>query len=450
MKRVFKDTTIITMNSNRECYQDGGLVVEDATISKVGRVCPEDLATADEVISLPGRVILPGLVNTHVHTSQQLARGLGDDVSVFTWFYNRIWPFESHMTEEDSYISTLLSACELIRSGVSTFAEAGGQYINGMGKAVTQAGIRGILTRSVMDIGEGPMKMLDPVEKLMASQEEMLDLWHNQANGRIKVWFALRTLLNNSEKLVLKTFQLAEKHGVGVHMHLSEILEEVEVIRKRAGFSPVGYLAQLGALVPYLLAVHAVWLSEEDINLLATHDVKVSHNPAAALRVLGFPKVTEMMARGICVGLGTDGAPSNNRMNILDEMWLTTLLHKGRLHDPMAMPAETVLQMATIDGARCLHWENEIGSLEKGKKADFVVLNPNTVGMMPVHDLVSNIVNSMHSDNVESLVVDGLFVLKEGKILTIAEDDVIKESGERARAIAKRAEIHLTPRFPLC
>lgn len=444
------NASILTMDPQRRQFNRGAVLVENDRISQIGN---SDLLLAQagpqvERVDLRGRWILPGLINTHVHTSQQLGRGLGDDVSLLVWLHERIWPYESSMTEEDSYISSLLCGIEQIRSGVTCFAEPGGQFVNGMGRAVTELGLRGVLAKSTMDMGEGlPPAWDETTQKALDIQVENLKRWHNQAHGRIRVWFGLRTIFNNSDELIVRTKALADQYGVGVHMHVAEIREEVEYARQARGATTVMHLNRLGVLDRNLLAVHSVWLTDEEIELFAEKQVKVSHNPAAAMRVLGFAKIPEMLKAGVCVSIGTDGAPSNNRMTLIDEMWLTSLIHKGRTLDPTVMPAQDILAMVTCDGARSLLWEDELGSLEPGKKADLLVINPNTATMLPLHDPVANMVTSMRAENVESLMVDGRWLMRDRHILTVNEAEILEEAKRRAADIAYRAGIQLPNRF---
>jgi 5-methylthioadenosine/S-adenosylhomocysteine deaminase len=398
---------IITMDPTNRQFDNGGILINNDRIQKVGS--SQDLLSEQtndmELINLRGKWILPGLINTHVHTSQHLARGLGDDVPLLTWLHDRIWPFESSMSEEDSYISSQLCILEQIRSGVTCFAEPGGQHVAGMARAVSNSGIRACLARSTMDIGEGlPLTWkTESTQDALDKQTEIYEEWHGKANGRIRIWLGLRTIFNNSDELIRKTKELADHLKTGIHMHVGELKEEIEFSLKTRGATTVEHLNRLGVLDKNFLAVHCVWLTEKEIQLFSDHDVKVSHNPAAGMRFLGFAKIPEMINQGICVSLGTDGAPSNNRMTIIDEMWLASIIHKGRLLDPTVMPAEMVLKMTTSDGARAVLWDDEIGSLESGKKADILVVNPFSANMLPIHDPVTNFVTSMQAQNVHSV-----------------------------------------------
>ena len=446
MNTLIRNGYVVTMDAQRRILDPGHVLIQGDRIAWVGTGDPPH--SFDLSVDAADRIILPGLVNTHVHTSQQLGRGLGDDVPLLTWLHERIWPYESNMTEEDSYISTLLCGIEQIRSGVTAIAEPGGQHVPGMCRAVSELGLRAILARSTMDGGKGlPEPMVETTGEALEIQEQHLRDWHGRADGRIRIWFGLRTIFNNSDELIVRSKELADEYGVGVQMHVAEVKEEVEFAAATRGNTTVEHLAHLGVLDRNFLAIHCVWLTDHEIELFAEHDVKVSHNPASAMRVLGFARVPEMIDHSICVTIGTDGAPSNNRMSLIDEMYLTSLIHKGRLLDPTVMPAQKIVEMVTIDGARGLLWDQEIGSLERGKKADLVIINPRTANMLPLHDPVANLANPLKTENVESVMCDGRWLMHEGTIQTVDEEAIYDAAIARAKAIRKRAGIVLPPRF---
>jgi 5-methylthioadenosine/S-adenosylhomocysteine deaminase len=317
-----------------------------------------------------------------------------------------------------------------------------------MGRAVSELGLRAKLAQSSMDMGEGlPPRWVKSTDEVLEEQIRLYERWQGKADGRIDVWFGLRTIFNNSDALMTRTRELAEQYHTGIHMHVAEVREENEYALQTRCATTVTHLGRLGLLNKNLLAVHTVWLSDAEIALFAEHDVKVSHNPASAMRVLGFARVPEMRKAGVCVSLGTDGAPTNNRMTLIDDMWVASFIHKARLLDPTALPAENVLEMATCDGARALLSGKEIGSLEPGKKADLIVIDPNTVTMLPMHDPVANLVSSLRAENVESVMVDGKWLMRERKILSVDEELIIREAKEKAEALAHRAGIRLPQRF---
>ena len=449
-KQLLLNAHLITMDAERREFTDGALQIEDDRVVQIGKSA-ELLATAAgdvERIDLRGRIVIPGLINTHVHSSQQLGRGIADDVNLLVWLRERIWPYESNLSEEDSYISSLLCGIEQIRSGVTCFGEAGGQHVSGMARAVTELGLRANLSRSTMDTGIGlPERWQETTDQALEAQIALYERYHHTASDRVRVWFNLRTIFNNSDALITRTKALADRYQTGIQMHVAEIREEVEFAREDRGATTVTHLERLGVLGANLLAVHTVWLTDAEIQMFADHDVKVSHNPAAAMRVLGFAHIPEMLDAGICVSIGTDGAPCNNRMTLIDDMWLTTLIYKGRLLNPTTMPAETVLMMVTNYAAKAMLWEDQIGSLEVGKKADLVVINPNSANMLPLHDTAANLINAMQAHNVESVMVDGQWVMWEHAILTVNEAEVFEEAKRHATAIAERAGIKLPDRF---
>lgn len=451
MKQIWiKNAYVVSMNEQHQVFQGGDVLIEGDKIVAVGWVQPEQVQPDAEVVDAAGKIVMPGLINTHVHLSQQLGRGIGDDVDLLTWLHQRIWPYESTMDLEDSYVSSLACCLELIKSGVTTFAEAGGQEVDGMGRAVQEAGIRAILGRSTMDCGEGlPARWQESTAEVLAKQEDLLQRWHGQAEERIQVWFSLRTIFNNTDALITRTKELADRYGVGIHMHVAEVLEEVRFAKATRGLPTVEHLAKLGVLDKNFLAVHTVWLNNKELDLFALHDVKVSHNPGAAMKVLGFARVPEMLERGIPVSIGTDGAPCNNRMDMFSEMYLTSLIHKGRNLNSQLVPAEQVLEMATLHGARCLLLDKQIGSLEVGKKADLIVINPNSAFSLPLHDPIANLVYAMNSSNVESSLCNGRWLMRDRQVLTMDETAVLREAQARAVALVQRAGITLPQRFPV-
>ena len=445
-----KNGYVISMGKDETVYDGGGVLVENDIIRAVGVVDPGLISSDAEIIDLGGKYVLPGFVNTHVHTSQQISRGVGDDVDFITWLHKRMWPYESNMTEDDSYVSTLMTCLELIRSGVTSFAEAGGQFVEGMVRGVREAGLRAKLAKSVMDCGEGlPAVWRKSTDEELSTQRDYYDRFHNSADGRIQIWFALRTIFNNTDELILRTKEMADGLGIGIHMHVAEAKSEIDYTIEKYGEPTVTHLERLGVLDKNLLAVHSVWLTNEEVALFRDRGVKVSHNPASAMRVLGFAKIPRMLREGICATLGTDGASSSNHMDTIDEMWLASLIHKGWRLDSTIVPSEDVLRMVTKNGAKALLDEALYGTLEEGKKADLIIIDPANASMMPVNDKIATLVTAMHSSNVEATMVDGKWLMRDRKILTLDEEAILKEGCARGAAIYERAGIRLPNRFPV-
>ncbi|WP_176892691.1 amidohydrolase [Fusobacterium varium] len=448
---LIKNGYVISMNKNREIFKNGSILIENDRVKAVGRVDPSLINSDVEVYNALGKIILPGFINTHVHLSQQLGRGVADDVVLLTWLRERVWPYESSFDYEDSLVSSTACCVELIKTGVTTFLEAGGQYVDAMAEAVEKCGLRACLSKSTMDEGEGlPKAWQKTTQEELDFQEELFKKYNNTAEGRIKIWFGLRTIFNNSDELIKGTKILADKYKTGIHMHVLEVKEEMDYTRATREETTVEHMNRLGALGPNLVAAHTVWLTEREIDLFRLYDVKVSHNPGAAMKVvLGFAKIPEMLEKGIAVSIGTDGAPSNNRMDMMRDMYLTSLIHKGRTLNPKTVSAEQVLEMATINGARCALMEKEIGSLEVGKKADLIILNPDTIHSLPVIDPVANIVYAMSSENIESSMCNGKWLMKNREILFLDEKELLEKIKIQNKKVMDKAGIVIPDRFPV-
>jgi 5-methylthioadenosine/S-adenosylhomocysteine deaminase len=430
---------VVTMDEMGTVLDGGVVEIEgDRIVSVSARASGEDA----EVVSAAGFIVLPGLINTHCHLSQQLARGLADDVDLLTWLHERIWPYEAALDEEDVETSALACALEQIRNGVTTVADPGGQHVDGAGRALERAGIRGFLGRSTMDEWEGvPDARRESTEETLAVQDELADRWDGAAEGRLRFSYTLRTIFNCSDALIEASVERARSLGTPLQMHIAEIPPENEHARATRGATTVRHLAELGVLGHWFLGAHAVWLDDEEIRLLAESGAAVSHNLASNLRVLGLPRIADMLDAGVLVGIGTDGAPANNRMSLIDELWAASLLQKGMRLDPTVLDARTAFAMATRNGARALGVGTEIGSLEAGKAADLVLVDPRTPNMVPLHDAVSALVTSMKTENVRSVMCGGRWLLRDRELLVADEAEVLQEAQGRAEAIADRAEL---------
>ncbi|PIA50990.1 hypothetical protein AQUCO_01100065v1 [Aquilegia coerulea] len=416
---------IVTMDSQNRVYRNGAILIDGDTIIDIGQSSQllynyQDHAHSG-IIDLQGKIVLPGFINTHVHTSQQLARGIADDVDLLTWLHKR------------------------------------GQHVSEMARAVEQLGLRACLTQSTMDCGQGlPEKWaLHTTEYCIQSQKQLYDKHHDTADGRIKIWLGVRQIMNATDKLLLETRDTAKELKTGIHMHVAEIPYENELVvnTREVAHGTVTYLEKIKVLEGNLLAAHSVWVSDNEIDFLSKAKVKVSHCPAAAMRMLGFAPIKEMLDAGICVSLGTDGAPSNNRMSIVDEMYLASLINKGReaftkgTTDPTALPAETILKMATINGAESVLWDNEIGSLQARKRADLIIVDPFSWSMVPVNDCISSLVYCMRTENIESVMCNGQWIMKDRKILTVNEGDVLLSAKKASSELLRRAGITIPSRM---
>lgn len=418
---------------------EGYIEITGTTISHVGAA--PTLAAARSSVSARGRVIAPAFVNTHCHTSQQLGRGLADDVNLLTWLHERIWPYEAALTEDDCEISAQLCALEQIRNGCTLIADPGGQHVDGMARGLATSGIRAFLGRSSMDQWDGvPAGKRESTTDVLDHQSDLARRWHG--TGRLRFSFTLRTIFNCSDDLITATVDRAAALGTVVQMHVAEVPEENDHVRRTRGTSTVRHLARLGVLSPAFLAVHVVWVDDDEIALLAETGTPVSHNVASNLRVLGIPRIADMVDAGVLVALGTDGAPANNRMSMIDEMWIASMLQKGVRCDPTVLPAADVLRMATLSGATALGMGDTLGSLEVGKAADLVIVDPGTANMCSTADLASALVTSMKTENVESVLCDGEWLMRDRVVTRFDEAALITEARERAAHIRARAGIN--------
>jgi 5-methylthioadenosine/S-adenosylhomocysteine deaminase len=397
---------------------------------------------AAETVEAWGQILLPGLVNSHLHSAQLLGRGLADDVDLLTWLRDRIWPYESALTPEDAHVSALALCAEQIRNGVTLFADPGGHHVDHVARAVDQAGIRAYLGRNTVDGGEGlPEGWLESTQEALARADELAERWHGAAGGRLRFNYTLRTIFNCSDELILGSAERAERLGTILHTHIAEIPEENDYALATRGATTARHLHTLGVLGPRFLGAHGVYLDDHELDLIAAGGASISHNAGSNLKVLGIPRVADMLERGVRVALGTDSAPANNRMSLVDEMWAASLLQKGLRRDPTVLPARTVLRMATRDGAGALAWDDELGSIETGKAADLVLVDPRTVNMLPLHDPVAALVTAMKTENIRSTMCAGRWLMRDRVVLSLDEEALLDEVRERAAAIAARAAI---------
>lgn len=444
---LFTNATIITMDDDGRIIEDGYLAVAGGRIEALGPMATLDYAryAAYEQIDCgtgyKRRVLLPGFIQTHTHTTQALGRGLADDVNLRVWTHERIWPYESSLTEEDAYVSATLSIAEMIRSGTTSFCEASGQKPDAIAHAVIDTGIKGVVCLSTMDIpGEFPDSMYLPTPKAMEENFSLVERWRGK-HERVDACLNLLNLFNTSETLWKEFFTYSEQNDVLVQAHVAEALTEWEYTQAVYGKTPLRLVDSWGGLSPRLLAAHMVHVDDEELETVRRYDVKVQHLPAADLRIAGFAPIAKYLDAGVNVSMGTNSPPCNNRMNMMDEMWLAGLMHKAYHNDPTAVPARSVLRMATINGARALGREKQTGSLQAGKQADLIVLNLNKLVATPTHDLISTIVYQATSETVDTVMVNGKILMRGRELTTINEGWLVQEAERRAQAIVKRAGI---------
>ena len=458
---LFTNATIVTMNPTRDIITNGAIAINDKRIVAVGKT--DTLLQQhheNEVIDVKGKLIIPGLIDTHVHLAQALIRGCADDMALIQWLCDRVWVLQGNFTHDDGYVSARLCIAEMLKSGTTTFLESmlAHRYgFDGIARAVGESGIRACLAGIVMDIGTYATQtnsmhpgMVESRETSLFGVLEMHSKWQGAANDRIHVWFGPRTPGGVTSELYREMSDYARRRDMGITMHLAEVEADKIYLNEKFGLSPVYYAESVGLLGPKTVLVHMVWLTQADIDKLAQTHTSVSHNPSSNSKLAsGVCKVPQMLARGVNVALGCDGGPSNNDYDLVREMKLVAILHKAVTNDPLIVPAETVLEMATINGARSLGLEKEIGSLEVGKKADLVVIDLNRLHTTPSPNPISSLVYAATGGEVDTVVVDGQILVEQGQLLTMDEDEVMHVAREHADALYKRAGIEIKPKWPV-
>lgn len=428
---IVRGDTVITMDAARRVLSPGALAIEEGIIVAVDH--PERIAAtfaAPEELDATGQVVLPGLVNTHTHAPMVLYRGLADDLALKAWLEQYIFPAEARtVTPEFVRVGSRLAALEFIQSGTTTFADMY-YFEEEVAGATKAAGLRGVLGQTILQF---PAPDAPTPSEGLARARRFIEAW--RGDDRVVPAVAPHALYSLDEATLVAARDLARRHGVPLLMHVAETREEVETSRKRLGRSPVAALERLGVLGPQVVAAHAVWVSAEDIAVLRRHRVGVAHNPESNMKLAsGTAPVPDMLRSGVSVGLGTDGAASNNDLDMFEAMRQAAFLHKLVTGDPRAMPARTVLELATLGGARVLGLADRIGSLEPGKRADLITVSMRGARQTPLYDPISHLVYVCRGDDVLTVIVDGRIVMRDRRVLTLDAEKVLAD----ARALAER------------
>src|SRR5450631_1540225 len=425
--------TVVTMDASRSILDDGAVAVKGDTVVAVGpRTELEAKYAAAQTIDATGRLVLPGFINGHTHVPMTLFRGLHDDVTLNDWLYKYIFPAEAkNVNEEFVRWGTKLAAAEQIRSGVTTFADMY-YFEDAVAEETKAAGMRGVLGETFIDF---PAPDNKTNAEMLAYTEKFLKKW--QGDALIHAAPAPHSIYTCSKKTIQDAAALARKYRAPFLMHVSEMKKEWEDSEKANGMSPVQYLEKIGVLGPDLVAAHCIFVDETDRKLLAERQVGCVHNPSSNMMIAsGVSPVPEMRAAGVAVGLGTDGpAGSNNDLDLMEEIDLAAKLAKISKMNPLALNAKAVVEMATIDGARALHMEKEIGSLEAGKKADLILISLDEPNAVPMYDVYAQIAYSLKGSDVETVVIGGRVVMRERKLLTVDEAAVLEKAREYGKSV---------------
>ncbi len=426
--------TLVTMDAARTVIPDGGIAVVDGAIAAIGTAAAIGNAwQADEVVANAGRdLVIPGLINGHGHAAMVLLRGIADDLALMDWLENYIFPAEAAtVTEEFVRAGTQLAALEMIRTGTTTFVDMY-YFEDEVAKVVDESGMRAIVGESVLDF---PVPDADSADEALAYTRELILKWKD--HPRVTATAAPHAPYTLQPETLQRTVALTRELGVPVLIHLAETSDEVRQIRERYNRTPTEHLEAIGFLGPDVIAAHAVWLEDGDIQILARHDVGVVHNPESNMKLAsGTMRVEDLLNAGVAVSLGTDGAASNNDLDMFGAVFLAPLLQKHVRIDPTALPAADALAMATIGGARALGLEGQIGSLEVGKRADLVVVSGNEPSLVPRYDPYSHLAYAARGDAVRTTVVDGQVLFRDGVFSTLDREAILST----ARALRERIE----------
>ncbi len=431
--------TVITMDAARRVLTPGAVAIRGADIVAVG--APGELQqayTPRRVIDAAGRVIMPGLINTHGHAPMVMYRGLGDDLALMDWLQQYIFPAEAK-TVAPAFVraGTELAALEMIRSGTTTYADM--YYFEEEIARVTRvAGLRGVLGETVIGFPSPDAKT--PAEALSRAERFIQEFADDPL---ITPAVAPHSMYLVDKEVLLACRALAVKHGKPLLIHLAETEDELKTARDRFQASPTAYLQQIGFWAPRIVAAHGIWVTDEDIALLAQAQVGVSHNPESNMKLAsGTAPVTKYLKAGVAVGLGTDGAASNNDLDMFEAMRQTAFLHKLASRDPRALPAATVLELATLGGARVLGMERQVGSLERGKRADLLVVGVSGARQTPLYDAVSHLVYVTRGDDVETTIVHGKVLMENKTVLTLDEGRVLAEARRMSEVVRQAVGKH--------
>lgn len=429
---LIKGGTIVTMDS-RDSVVKADLLIRGARIAAIG----EELGPADLTLDARGCAVLPGFVQTHIHLCQTLFRGAADDLPLIEWLKRRVWPLEAAHTKRSVRASARLGVAELIRGGTtSALTMETVNHTSEVFRVIEETGFRATVGKCMMDKGgDVPAALHEKTESSIEESLALFDEWHGRADGRVRCCFAPRFAVSCTEELLKKVSELARDRGVLVHTHASENLQEIELVERETGKRNVLYLDAVGLTGPSVVLAHCVHLDESEVDLLSKTGTHVAHCPSSNMKLAsGIAPIVEMLERGVSVSLGADGAPCNNRLDVFTEMRTASLLQKIR-RGAEALPARRVLRMATIEGARALGFEAEIGSLEKGKRADICIVDLDRLHATPGADIISTLVYASIASDVRSVFVDGKALLIDGELKMLNESEVLREAQEQSELL---------------
>jgi 5-methylthioadenosine/S-adenosylhomocysteine deaminase len=438
---------IVTLNPWNEIIPNGALVIEDNRILDVGKsVDISRRYSADIKIDAAGQAVIPGLINSHTHLCETLMKGLGDDRTLWDWS-REIYGAASLLSEEDLYHGVLNGCIEMIRSGTTCCIDYE-RYGDAAIRSYKSSGIRGVLARVFMDAipdiySEAQRRVLEHSlesnEEILRDLQRLIEQHHNSVRGRIRIMPAPDMTYVSLEDTMKDARELAYKYKTGFTTHLNETKSEVDYCLAKHGVQEIEYAYNLGLLGRDTIAAHCVWASNKEIDIMVETGTTCAHNPESNMYLAsGIAPIPEMLRKGINVSLATDGPASNNNLDMFEAMRFAALLHKVHKLDPIAIKAMDVLKMATINGAKAINCEDKLGSLEKGKLADVILVNLKRPNTTPTHDVVSSLVYCATGDNVDTVIIDGKILLRTGKFVELDDAAIVEKTQKIAERIGAR------------
>lgn len=429
-----RNASILTMDDECRIFLNSSLIIDRGIIIDIAET--SSLQTnykPAKIIDAKGKLVMPGLINAHTHAAMTIFRGVADDIPLKEWLYERIFPLEARFVNiETVKTGTALAIAEMILSGTTTFCD---MYFfeDEIANIASNAGIRAVLSEGVIDFSSPNAKT--PEDGLKYT-ESLISKWANHPLVSIAV--AAHSPYSCSPDLLKKTKALADKHNLSFNIHLAETKWEIDTIYKTFRLTPTKYLNKLGILSDNVIAAHSVHLTDDDIKLLVDNNVGVAHNPQCNMKLAsGIAPINELLKCNVKVGLGTDGVASNNNLNMFDEMNTMALLHKVSNNNPTVLDAKTAVKIATNGSAKVLGLFNDIGSIEKGKKADIIIIDLDKPHLIPLYNYYSHIAFSMNGSEVDTVIINGKLVMENRKLLTMDIEKIKKDANELAISISK-------------
>ncbi len=406
---LIKNINLIPMDGKSEIIEYTNIYIKDNVITHIGEI-REDIQV-ERIIDGKNKVAMPGLINAHTHIGMSLLRNFADDLPLHDWLTKKIWPTEAKLDAKDIYWGSLLSMVEMIQSGTTAFCDMY-FFMDEVGKGLEESGIRGVLTRGLIEDNQAQVKLDET--------KELFKTWNGRGKGRIKVMVAPHAPYTCSPDFLKETVKLAKELNTGLHIHLSETKKEVEDSFDLYGKSPIKHVYDLGLFDLHTIGAHCVHVDDEDMEIMKEKNVFPVNNPGSNLKLAsGFAPVDKMLKRGIHVALGTDGSSSNNNLNMFEEINLAAIINKAVNLDAVSVPAISALEMGTINGARALQWDKEIGSIEVGKKADMILIDIDKPHLYPHHNLISSLAYGVQASDVDTVIVDGKIIMEKREIKTL-------------------------------